>query len=762
MQTSIKKNILNQIKIISPILVCGLLFFIPGLLGLENLYHDDIAKEFFPRQMAMARIFQSGEYPLWDKLRFYGAIPFHMDNETNVYNFFLIPFYYLADLTSHDKAFAYLYTIPYVLSSLISGIFSFYLAYHGFKLSKMASYLCSLMFIGSYFFLFDGLLYQSNGFFISSIPALLLFSTSYRNKNISIQLRFFYILSACFSIFSGTLNLQIRFFLFYFIFLLFCHKKFSKENIKKFLYDWFIIILLTSPYWLSLFKGILWMGADSWGQTPTEKFAYPFKFLITFFYPNYFDIISLNSSEIVPKIAYFLGNTSGDYLLPGGTIASFLIFHFIFQKFKQKKNHDLKLFFIIFIFFIFSFNLGSLSFLNPTSSLPFPYYNRFIWFINYAIVLSMAYHYFTHYHAKLLYFHSIICLTLFTSIASTSHNPLDPIFYTSLICYLLFFIGIHIFKNFKNIIFFLVFIETIIPSYFVHYKISSLRLKNEDKLDIQLHGMRYNRPSSHPLFSIGNTLKTSFISNTSMINNFSWQFNQFSINGFDAKPLNPRYTKIFRPYLSNIPWDSHFSYIPLNLLRNLSVHEYIGHASEIRIDEEYLLIKNGPSLMRKMIFPLENSNSSDFIFSPHTVIKTDQEKQQNHITWNDTRQISMANFNHINPFDSKISKLERKHNSIKFQIIQSSDTVYILNQIFDSNWTSSDKDIEFFPINYLQQGIKIYGSGKKEIILYYWPKEWSIGFIFALLGLFLLAINCSLFKAVMRSFINKLFNRNII
>ncbi|MBT4791727.1 MAG: hypothetical protein HON90_09165 [Halobacteriovoraceae bacterium] len=84
--------------------------------------------------------------------------------------------------------------------------------------------------------------------------------------------------------------------------------------------------------------------------------------------------------------------------------------------------------------------------------------------------------------------------------------------------------------------------------------------------------------------------------------------------------------------------------------------------------------------------------------------------------------------------NSKVINIQRNNNDLKITIFQNRESILIINQTYDENWTSSGNG-SLFPINYLQTGLKVTGKGEIDIELSYWPKEWTLGFIIMILGL---------------------------
>jgi len=94
------------------------LFLLPGFALQQPLLEGDGLHQGFPRQIAVARIVQRGELPLWNPHTFAGARPFHSDLFGLAYYVPLYPLYLLADTDDPTQCLVMLGIVPLLIHVL--------------------------------------------------------------------------------------------------------------------------------------------------------------------------------------------------------------------------------------------------------------------------------------------------------------------------------------------------------------------------------------------------------------------------------------------------------------------------------------------------------------------------------------------------------------------------------------------------------------------------------------------------------------------
>ncbi|MBT4790327.1 MAG: hypothetical protein HON90_02050 [Halobacteriovoraceae bacterium] len=469
-------------------------------------------------------------------------------------------------------------------------------------------------------------------------------------------------------------------------------------------------------------------------------------------YPDIFNTVFLLPEKDYSNLRLSLGGTAGNHLLSGGLIASYFIFSYIHKLFKQNLKGEITVFIIFTLLLLSSFDIGIFNILNPFFKIPFPFYNRFTWCLFFAFIVSIEIDrsltsknqpYF------LRCFHLLCVLSVVCWAYLSGHFVIQTHFYLHFSLYIIFLLFINK-KKYKYLIIFFLLFEAIYPAYQYFYHSGFLTIKN-NQLDTKINGTLYKNINNNPLYQQKDSITGPFISDQSMINNFSWLNNQPSVLGFDAKPLSPLFYTTLKNFLRSFPWDSNFDYISLQFLKNIGTKNFYTLNKSFFVDDMYLFSNGEKSLLMNS---QKIQTPAPFAFFPTQIKKSNQEKQLDHILWDDIMLKSHAHVNLVNSSQNQILSLERKNNSITIKVRQPRNSILILNQTFDSNWTSLDKETEIFPINYFQTGILIKGVGVKKVSLSYWPSEWNLAFLFILLSaclmIFIKAVNIYRIKSFVR------------
>ena len=86
--------------------------FVPVLLGMVGLFHDDLGMMVFPKYVFLARCFQNGVFPLWDPFIWCGGQPLFSHYYTELYYVPVWPFWRFADLSSLASAYRFMVIVP--------------------------------------------------------------------------------------------------------------------------------------------------------------------------------------------------------------------------------------------------------------------------------------------------------------------------------------------------------------------------------------------------------------------------------------------------------------------------------------------------------------------------------------------------------------------------------------------------------------------------------------------------------------------------
>jgi len=130
------------------ILVTAILF-LPAMLGLKGIFHDDLALEVFPRHFFLATNLQKGILPLWNPHIWCGAIPFCARYYADTYYVILWPFYLMANLKNINHAYWFLYLIPLLLHYILAASGMFFLLRKALRCDFFPAILGALAYIYS-------------------------------------------------------------------------------------------------------------------------------------------------------------------------------------------------------------------------------------------------------------------------------------------------------------------------------------------------------------------------------------------------------------------------------------------------------------------------------------------------------------------------------------------------------------------------------------------------------------------------------------
>lgn len=103
------------------------LFLAPALLGWVPMYHVDNLNEATPRLIALARLVQQGQVPLWDRQTFAGALPYYVNDDPPIYYLPLLPLLLLANPDNLAQSYYILFIIPFCLhvAAAVAGAYFF-------------------------------------------------------------------------------------------------------------------------------------------------------------------------------------------------------------------------------------------------------------------------------------------------------------------------------------------------------------------------------------------------------------------------------------------------------------------------------------------------------------------------------------------------------------------------------------------------------------------------------------------------------------
>ncbi len=131
------------------IMIAVTALFLPSMLGLRGIFHDDQAMEEFSRYYFVAFNLTRGILPLWAPHTWCGAVPFYARYYADTYYLPLWPFYFLTNLNNLTQAYWLLILLPLWLHYIFAAIGMFLLLRRLLKCEYIASCLGAIGYIYS-------------------------------------------------------------------------------------------------------------------------------------------------------------------------------------------------------------------------------------------------------------------------------------------------------------------------------------------------------------------------------------------------------------------------------------------------------------------------------------------------------------------------------------------------------------------------------------------------------------------------------------
>lgn len=636
-------------------------FLFPGFFLKKKLFYDDLAYEFFPRQIAIASSLQKGEIPLWDSHRFMGGCPFYTDYETGTYSILMYPFFIFANLKNFNKAYFDLCLFPFYFFVLLTALGSFYLAKNVLNLNKCSSYIMALIYSLGPHICTDAFLYCSDLIVLGLFPWLILFLDLFietkRTKWFSAGAITIALISS-----GGDANYIIR--TFFITFLIACYLslvelKYNKTFTYKIaLYAIFLMpiagICLSAIPWAGMTEGIMWMS-DQVNVSPekivTKNNSLSFEYLITLFSPDFFGNINCQNAWGHGKVLINEVGSSG--LLTSGLCIMFLLIlslkYFFSKKILNPKELKLKIWFLLGLLLFLGTIFVMMGPYTPIHKLlsiffqkilifPFPIYYRFVQCFAFAILTGIGTQWlldsqFSKNPTRILIFYLLTIFFTGALILYFSEYTTKSVFDSSSINYIFsnkwlwfikgpvlnFFIATFLLLSsaiflkpdkFHKFLIILVTVEFLFMNYFVFYHNQEITNKPYLKQNLifeQLYKTRFTSPSKHPLYQISPLLKKTtkknmprYIGLVSTLDNLAWVTGKYAALGNDSKPLIPKVKNILLKFSKGFPYEIFLNKIPVNFLKNTNVG--------------YLMYQNFQSCSKKENIPYTINKNKQYVF----------------------------------------------------------------------------------------------------------------------------------------------------
>ncbi len=357
-----RKNLKLTVLIISSLFSSALLLFVPTLLRIKGIFHNDLAIADFARQYFIAQNLQKGIFPLWDPHLWCGAIPYYsFPYSGNVYYFLLWPFYLSANLSSIKEAYLVLSILPLLLHYCIAASGMFLLLNRIVKCGKFASFIGSFAYIYSPAFVYSYTC-QYNLIMQAWLPWLL-FCYVKTVENFSCIKLFFTSLLVAFMWFGSKLQYMPFMMIIWGGFVLLLSTEVSRpvkldKLFKPVLIAFAAFILgslISAPFLLSLFDGMRYVkiGTELTLENVIRDSTANLlpSYLVTIFLPNLFGSIT-GENFIFKRLLYFYANLSGGLAI---TFAVILGSIFSLRSFlKPEAKHKTKFAILGIFFYIFA------------------------------------------------------------------------------------------------------------------------------------------------------------------------------------------------------------------------------------------------------------------------------------------------------------------------------------------------------------------------------------------------------------------------
>ena len=343
---------IKDILAISLLSLLLIIYLIPGLIGLEKLYFDDVSLT-FSRLFGVSRLVQNGEFPLWDPYSFTGARPYFVMVESPIYNVFFYPLFLIANINNINQSFFVLYLIPYSLLVIFAGLGVYFFTRKILQFGITASFVSSLLYATAPFMACSIKSIHDTHIY-AFIPWVLMFIFLFIRTN---RIRW-WLASILFMVFlsvSVTLNTLVRAYfiivliVFFSTLLLFIRKKIKFSVLVNAVLAFAVSSGILAFIWFGMIEGIRWVET---GQSLkySELVADPHYSM----FPGYLMNLFMQDFHGLVSCSHTWGNAlryDNNILLSGGFVPSLLVVLSVFlfiRKFRTLPYRK-KVFFFIFL-----------------------------------------------------------------------------------------------------------------------------------------------------------------------------------------------------------------------------------------------------------------------------------------------------------------------------------------------------------------------------------------------------------------------------